>query len=446
MKIVIVGGGAGGLELASKLGKTLGRKGQAEVLLIDRKPTHIWKPLLHEVATGALDAEVDAVSYRAHGYAHGYNFKLGTLEGIDRGRKVIHLAAITDSSGDGDDHPEEILPAREERYDYLVLAIGSVSNDFRIPGVAEHCLFLDAPEQAARFHDKLVGRFLRLNRQLAEGQQAILNVAIVGGGATGVELSAELYKAREWFATYGLQNLQSHHLQISLIEAGPRLLPALLPKISEAVLAELKRLGVNVMLDLQVAQAEAGALVTADGQRIEADIMVWAAGVKAPDFLRQIDGLECNRAGQVLVEPSLQVRGDPAIFALGDCAGFLLSTETTEDGQERQRWVPPRAQSAHQMATTVGKNLQRLQRGKSLKTYSYRDYGSLVSLSEFNAFGTLMGGLTGGSLKIKGRIARMTYISLYRIHQVAIHGWVRMVLLMLSDRINRFIRPRLKVH
>ena len=443
MKIVIVGGGAGGLELASKLGNKLGKKGAAEIVLIDRKPTHIWKPLLHEVAAGSLDAAVDGVSYRAHAYQHGFSFKLGTLQSVDRNRKCIQLAAVTDNS---DTDNEEVLPARDEPYDYLVLAIGSVSNDFGTPGVAEHCRFLDAPEQAIRFHDKLVSRFIHLNRKLTEGSEQHLHVAIVGGGATGVELSAELLKSREWFATYGLQKLQSHHLSISLIEAGPGLLPALRPEISNSVQAELNKLGVKIRLNTQVARAEAGALITRDDERIEADLMVWAAGVKAPEFLRNIEGLECNRAGQLLVGPTLQVQGDEHIFAIGDCAGYLLSTEKMDDGSERQRWVPPRAQSAHQMASVVVKNILAIKAGKPLKTYRYADYGSLVSLSDYSAFGTLMGGLTSGSLKIKGRIARLTYVSLYRMHQLAIHGWFRVILLTLSDRINRFLRPRLKVH
>ncbi len=440
MKIVIVGGGAGGLELASKLGKKLGKKNKAEIVLIDRKPTHIWKPLLHEVAAGSLDSAVDGVSYRAHGYQHSFIFKLGSLQGVDRQRQCIQLAPVHD------DNAQEMLPAREEHYDYLVLAIGSVCNDFATPGVSEHCCFLDTPEQAVRFHDTLVSRFIRLNRKLNEGDEQRLHIAIVGGGATGVELSAELLKAREWFATYGLQQLQSHHLTISLIEAGPRLLPALSPDISNSVQSELDKLGVDIKLDTQVAHAEADCLVTQQGLNIEADLMVWAAGVKAPDFLQQIDGLSCNRAGQLIVEPTLQVQGDSNIFALGDCAGFLLSTETLADGNERQRWVPPRAQSAHQMASTVAKNILALLADKPLKPFRYNDYGSLVSLSDYSAFGKLMGGLTGGSLKVKGRIARLTYVSLYRMHQLAIHGWFRVTLLTLTDRINRFLRPRLKVH
>jgi NADH dehydrogenase len=436
MKVVIVGGGAGGLELATSLGKKLGRKGKAEILLLDRSQVHIWKPLLHEVASGSLDAEVDAVSYRAHAHAHGFHFKLGSLCGIDRERKVIKLDALLDNEG------EEILPPREESYDYLVMAIGSISNDFGIEGVAQHCTFLDGISQANAFQSKLLNHFIRLNRVLEKDEpQRKLHVLIVGGGATGVELSAELFRARQWFANYGLGQVLPEDLQVSLIEAGPRLLPALNEGISAAVHEELLKMGAQVNLSTTIVKAEKGALITKDGSRHEADLMVWAAGVKAPDFLANFDGLETNRANQLLVEPTLQVKGDDSIFALGDCAGCEI---TAADGQTS--WVPPRAQSAHQMASLIAKNIYQIHANKPLKQFNYRDYGSLVSLSDYTAFGRLMGGISSGSLRVEGRIARLAYTSLYRMHQMAIHGWFKTLLMTMMDKINRFIRPRLKLH
>lgn len=436
MKIVIVGGGAGGLELATALGRKLGRKKKAEIVLIDRNQTHIWKPLLHEVASGSLDADLDAVSYRAHAHKNHFEFKLGTLGGVDRDRKVILLDALADEEG------EEILPQREEAYDYLVLAIGSVSNDFGVQGVAQNCIFLDSPTQARRFHQRLVDRFIRLNRELTDGKtDRKLRVAIIGAGATGVELSAELYKAQEWFSTYGLSNITPEHLEVSLIEAGPRLLPALNDRISSGAHQELVKLGVNVRVNTAIVSAKPRRLNTKDGEEISADLMVWAAGVKAPEFLTRIDGLEHNRANQIVVEPTLQAKGDPSIFALGDCAGCPI---TTPDGQ--QRWVPPRAQSAHQMASTVEHNLCAIIKGKSLENFQYKDLGSLVSLSQYTAFGRLMGGLARGGLSLEGKVARMAYVSLYRMHQVAIHGWTRTAVVALADKINHFIRPRFKLH
>ncbi len=436
MRIVIVGGGAGGLELATYLGRRLGRKGKAEVTLIDRNQTHVWKPLLHEVASGSIDAEQDAVTYRAHGRRCGFNFELGNLCSVDPQTKTLHLAALHDEDG------KPILPPRERNYDLLVLAIGSVSNDFHVPGIAEHCIFLDNLSQAERFQHRMVNGFIRLNQEVESGQNdARLRIAIVGGGATGVELAAELYKARQWFATYGLTAITPEHLEVTLIEAGPRLLPALGDRIALGAHQELEKLGVRVRVATAITSASETGFQTGDGEEIPADLMVWAAGVKAPDFLRDIPGLETNRANQLVVRPTLQVKGDDSIFALGDCAGCPV---IGPDGQER--WVPPRAQSAHQMASTVGKNIIALYRNKSLQEFKYEDFGSLVSLSQYSAFGRLMGGLARSGLDLEGRFARYAYISLYRMHQVALYGWIRAGLLMLSDRVGQIVKPHFKLH
>lgn len=431
MKIIVVGGGAGGLELVTKLGKKLGRKGLAEVTLIDRNSVHLWKPLLHEVASGSLDANVEGVSYRAQAHNKGFIFKLGSLAGVDSKEKKIHLEPIYDETG------EEILPSRVLDYDILVLAIGSESNDFAIEGVKEHCFFLDRPSQAIQFQRRLVNQFIRLNKKLEIDPSASLSIAIIGGGATGVELSAELFNARHWFASYGLRNLAHKHLQVTLIEAGPRLLPALSERIAISVQRELKELGLTILLDTQITRAEKKQLITKDGLSISADLMVWAAGVKASPLLTTIEGLETNRINQVIVGPSLQALNNSDIYVLGDCAGFKL---------DDKHWVPPRAQAAHQMASVVAKNIIRSLGNKPPVAFQYRDHGSLVSLSSYTAVGTLMGNLAHGTLNIEGKLARMAYISLYRMHQVALHGWVKTILIAFAERINRVLRPRLKLH
>ena len=432
MKTVIVGGGAGGLELATYLGRKLRKFVQHEVVLIDKNHTHIWKPLLHEVAAGSIDAEVDAVSYRAHGHQHGFRFKLGTFCGLDRDKKIINLAPVFDTDG------EEILPQREEHYDHLVLAIGSSSNDFNVEGVKEHCKFLDSTQQALKFHSRLVNHFIRLNRRLLDDPDAKLNVAIVGGGATGVELAAELFNARNLFSLYGLERVSDKHLNVTLLEAGQRLVPALDEKTSAAVLEDLKKIGTDVHLNTQVARAEKKTFVTTNDERIEADMLLWAAGVKVPEFMGQLEGLESNRINQLVVNDYLQTTNDPSIYAIGDCAGYPLADN---------RWVPPRAQSAHQMASIVGKNILRSIQEKPLVAFKYSDKGSLISLSEFSTLGVLMGNLVrGDTFNVRGRVARIAYISLYRMHQVALHGWLRATVIMIADKINLILRPRLKLH
>ncbi|WP_139684500.1 NAD(P)/FAD-dependent oxidoreductase [Vibrio tasmaniensis] len=427
-KIIVVGGGAGGLELATKLGRTLGRKKRAQITLVDRKASHLWKPLLHEVATGSLDEGVDALSYRAHAKNHCFDFQMGSLNDIDRERKVIALSELTD------EHGELLMPSRELEYDILVMALGSTSNDFNTLGVRDNCIFLDSPEQAHRFRTEMNNQFLKLH---AKNGQGTVDIAIVGAGATGVELSAELHNAVKELRTYGFGDLDSSKLNVNLVEAGERILPALPPRISSAAHSELTKLGVNVRTTTMVTQADADGLTTKDGEKIPAQIMVWAAGIKAPDFMKDIGGLETNRINQLVVKNTLQTTLDDNIFAIGD-----LAQCTQADGS----FVPPRAQAAHQMASCAFSNIIAKLNGRDLKDYIYKDKGSLVSLSRFSTVGSLMGNLTKGSMMVEGRIARMVYISLYRMHQMALHGLIKTSLMMLVGRINRVLRPNLKLH
>lgn len=426
--ILIVGGGAGGLELATKLGRKLGKSGQAEIVLVDKYTSHIWKPLLHEVASGSLDTSTDGVAYSAHGARHHYQFQQGEMVGLDTATRQIVLAPILDETG------RVMVPGRALDYDKLILAVGSVSNDFGTPGVAEHCYFLDTPAQAAKFHRSLIHSFVRVNQ---DKERRDLHIAIVGGGATGVELSAELYHAAALARRYGLPRISAERLKISLLEAGPGLVPALPKRISDVVRKELIRLGVEVLENTRVASAVENGLFTQDGRTIRADLMVWAAGVKAPDFIRELGLFELNRLQQIIVTPELLAKGHLDIFVLGDCCGYQ---------QEDDSWVPPRAQAAHQMASLIADNLLRQRQNKPMKPYVYKDHGSLVNLSRYSTVGNLMGNLTGNTLFIEGRIARFVYISLYRMHQVAIHGWLNGMLMILVEKLNRAVRPKLKLH
>ena len=370
-KIIVVGGGAGGLELVTKLGRKLGRTGKAEVMLVDKNRTHLWKPLLHEVAAGSMDAGLDGLSYRSHAHNHGFNFQLGTLSDINRETKTITLAPMLDEGG------KPMLKERTVKYDILVLAIGSVSNDFGTKGVKEHCIYLDSPKQADHFHDELINRFLQYGEsELSEDNK--VDIAIVGGGATGVELSAELYNAVEHLSAYGFKNLSTDCLRLNLVEAGPRILPALPERLAGMAQQELRELGVNIRTNTKVVEATAEGLKTADGELIPATLMVWAAGIKAPAFLKDIGGLETNRINQLAVKPTLQASRDDSVFVIGDCAYCL---------QENGKPVPPRAQSAHQMASLTYSNIVALLNDKPLKPYVYTDHGSLVSLSRYTTVG-----------------------------------------------------------
>lgn len=431
-QIVVVGGGAGGLELVRKLGWRYGRK-RHDIILIDRNLTHIWKPLLHEVAAGSLDANLDEVGYGGHAVRWGYRFFNGSIESIDRIARTITTAPLLDERG------EEIIGRHSIRYDYLVLAIGGISNDFGVPGVREHAMFLEDRPQADRFRQRLLNACLRTNHAHQTGNtEARVRVSIVGGGATGVELAAELYNAAKALRHYGLEVFDETKLEVSLIEAGPRILPALDETLAATAKYELEKLGVRVLDNTQVVRLADHAVHTGSGAVMDADLIVWAAGVKGADEIRTMSDLELTRGNQIIVRPTLQSANDDRIYALGDCASCMLPG--------RDRPIPPRAQSAHQMASLIFKNLFLAQIGQPLRDFVYQDHGSLVSLSRFSTVGSLMGNLVGGRMRVDGWIARTVYMSLYRMHLIAIHGWWRGVALIMIGHVNQIVRPKLKLH
>ncbi len=431
-RIVIVGGGAGGLELATKLGHKLGKHEKASVTLVDRSRTHIWKPLLHEVATGTLDTEIDGVVYQAHAAKHYFKFQYGSMCSLDREQKRITLAAIPDEKG------IVALPERYVDYDILVIAIGSISNDFGTPGVADNCYMLDSQEQAQRFQRHLLTHFIQAAQNNASAENTgkpAFKVAIVGAGATGVELSAELQHIHELLPVYIKDADINTEISIDLIEAGPRILPALPERISTAAAKELEKLNVTIHTDTRITQVTETAFIDADSTPIEANLKVWAAGVKVPSWVTKL-GLETNNINQIICEPTLASSSDQDIYAIGDCCHILSNGEK----------VPPRAQSAHQMASLVAQNIVLRLKQKEERPFKYRDYGSLINLSRFSTVGSLMGNLMKGSLFIEGLFARTMYLALYRMHQLAIYGYIKGPFIIILGKISKSIRPKMKLH
>jgi NADH dehydrogenase len=431
--IVIVGGGAGGLELATGLGDSLGRKGRALITLIDRMRTHLWKPLLHEVAAGSMDPDQHQLDYLAQARWHHFRFQLGEMDGLDRARHAVAVAPWHDESG------AEIIPRRSIPYDTLVIAVGSHTNDFGTPGARDHALSLDTPRDAERFHQRLLNACLRANAQHEPLRPEQLQVAIIGAGATGVELAAELHKTTRELLAYGLDRINPERdVKFSVIEASPRILPALPERLSKATEELLRALNVQVLTGERVTEVTATGVRTASGKLVPAELVVWAAGIKAPDFLKDIDGLETNRLNQLVVNQTLETTRDPDLFAFGDCA------ECPWPGHPHP--VPPRAQSAHQQASHLVGTFRRRLRGEPPRPWIYRDFGSLVSLGEYSTVGSLMGKLIGGAIFIEGYFARIMYISLYKLHLYALHGFARIFFETLARLITRRTEPRVKLH
>lgn len=429
--IVIVGGGAGGLELATRLGNKLGKRNKARITLLDFNRTHIWKPLLHEVAAGTFDSYENQVEYMAQAKSNYFEYRLGRMYKLDRTKRVVYVEPTYSKDN------EEIIPEREFHYDTLVMAVGSVSNDFGIEGVRDHCMFLDTKQEAQSFQNRLLETYIKANTQAGEAKPGQLDVVIAGAGATGVELSAQLYKVSRLFTAYGLDQINPAQIKIHIIDAADRILSGLPPKLSAATHAELTKLNIDVITEERVVKVEKDKLISHTGRVIPAAIKVWAAGIKAPDFLKDLDGLEVNRINQLVVKQTLQTSEDDNIFALGDCAQC--------EWPEMSSYVPPRAQSAHQQASMLVKSIKARVAGKKLPEFKYKDYGSLVSLGKYSTVGNLMGNLTG-SVMVEGFFARMVYLSLYKLHQLALFGFYRTMMLSIAHTLRSTVHPEIKLH
>jgi NADH dehydrogenase len=429
-KFVIVGGGAGGLELACKLGRKLGPQ---QVMLVDSRLYHIWKPSLHEVAAGTLDIHQEGLSYQMLAHDNGFTYVYGAMTALDSAARQLTVAAITSEGG------ETVLPERRIGYESLVVAVGSTSNYFGVPGAAEHTISLNATEDAERFRLTLLKLLTRAALQKeARHDGGGVDVVIIGGGATGVELAAELREASGVYASYGFGHLDPvRDVRITLLEGAPRILAPLPERVSGAALKLLGERGIKVVTDCRVT-AIAHDHVAVGAQTYPADIVVWAAGIKAPAFLASL-GLPTAKGGQIEVTGALQVKDVPGVYALGDCAHCLGA-----DGKP----VPPRAQAAHQQADYLLETFLRQARGKPPQDqpYAYRDYGSLVSFGQSTSVGSLMGSLRGFSWFVEGFFARMMYVSLHLLHHQAVLGTVRTGVLAVARFLVKRATPLVKLH
>lgn len=422
--IVIVGGGAGGLELATQLGDTLGKSKKAKITLVDQKLTHIWKPLLHEIAAGTMNPNDEETNYFAHAAKHHYEFVSGRLVNVQNQDKTITLHKTMGSKSDQSAKEFDLI------YDTLILAVGSVSNDFNTPGVKEYCHFLDNPNQAVVFQQDLLNLYLDAQNKNIDRE---LHIGIIGAGATGVELSAELVQAKQNFYKYGLNKINPQNVKITLIEGDDRILPALSTNMSEHSLKQLTRMKVEVATSKRVEKVDAEFIYFNDGTKIPAELKVWAAGIKTPQVIQDMQGFEKDRMGRLDVYATLQTKSDPNVFAMGDCAHCILDA--------REAPLGPRAQVASQQATFLAEAMKARIAGKQQPMFIFSDKGSLVSLSENKAVGELL-----GQVNVQGFVAKSMYVSLYRLHQATIYGYAHAGLLTAKDFVTRKIAPKIKLH
>ncbi|WP_306715995.1 NAD(P)/FAD-dependent oxidoreductase [Burkholderia dolosa] len=435
-RIVIVGGGAGGLQLATRLGSTIGRRGRADIVLVDRYPTHFWKPLLHEAASGHRDPASHTIEYAAQAKRHGFRFVQGALQRVDRAAHIATIAAVHDADG------TQVLPPRDVDYDELVLAVGSVTNFFDVPGAARHALPLEHVDHAEEFRRRFLAACTKANHAAEQQPDRCATpvwINVIGAGATGVELAAALRHAIQQLTAYRFNALvPARDVRIRLIEGGPRILPALDVRLSQKMHAQLRALNVDVLTDTRVARVDAHAVATATGEPLASDITIWAAGVAGPAILCELDGIALNRSNQVIVTGTLQTPDDPHVYAFGDCAA-CRSAGTNG-------YLPPRAQVAHQQAVYLSRALARRLAGKPVTRFTFRDAGTVVSLGHAGAAYQAGLGVRSRALIVDGLAAIGLYKFLYRKHLVGVYGPKRALFQSLSDWLQSRNQPSIKLH
>ena len=423
-RVVIVGGGAGGAELAAALGRQSQRL-KLKVSLVDCASQHLWKPRLHEVASGLLGESDDAIPYLALARTNGFRFHLGALVGLDANAKTIAIGPVLTARGD------TLLSERVLKYDTLVLAFGSDVNDFGIPGVREYCHVLDDGERAMAFQRQLLGEAVKVS----EGSNDRLRIGIVGAGATGVELAAELHRAAA--AMHYVGGLMSaDNLVVTLIDVAPRVLAGSAPAVSSFASSALQQLGVSLRLNDEVTRVTPNGFVLKSGETVPCDLRVWASGIIGRPLAANLK-LTLDRSRRIICDASLRCTGADDVYAMGDCAAVA--------NPQTGRPLPATAQVAHQQAAYLCRRLAQRPSQFSVKAFRYRDRGSLVSLGAQS---------TAGEVPIarrrvwtfNGTLPKFAYLSLQIMHRATLIGWRNAVTLMLADGLRRTVAPPVKLH
>jgi NADH dehydrogenase len=363
-RIVILGAGFGGLYAYLHIRKNF-RPSEVEIVLVNRTNHFLFTPLLHEVATGGLGSHQIVESLREIIYDTENDLFVADIKSVDLEKKVVHTSL------------DEIA------YDYLVIATGATSNYFNIPGAQEHTFTLKSLQEAIKIRNYCIDNFEKASKvENHKERRKLLSFAIVGGGATGVEVAGEasdfFYKT---FCKYYCKDVQDEDVNIYLINRGPELLPQFNEYLRKKALQALKKKKVNVMLNKEVTGIEKDHISFKDGSTLDVSNVIWTAGVKAnpPTFLQEV---EEDRSGRLIVDKYLRLKNHEDVFALGDVASFL---------HEEGKPLPMLAQVAVQQAKTLGMNVRLTTKNRPLKPFIYRSKGDLVSIGQWGALGRTVG-------------------------------------------------------
>jgi NADH dehydrogenase len=357
-RVVVVGAGFGGLSATKALAKA-----PVDVVLVDANNYHLFQPLLYQVATAGLDA--DDIAYPARGIFHrqrNVDVVMGRVTGADLAARELHVEGLGPLG-----------------YDSLVLSAGAVTATFGVPGVEEHAFKLKALEDALDLRHHVLRQFEMASIDPALLDDGALTVVIVGGGPTGVELSGGLAELFTRVLAKDFKNLDVRRARVVLVEMTDRVLGTFTRRLSARALRTLRGMGVEVLLGAAVEKVEANAVHLADGRRIPARTLVWAAGVQAAGLGAQL-GLEVTRGGRVVVDRQLEVPGHPDVYAIGDIAGAV---------DEHGTLLPQLAPVAIQAGRHVGRAIVARLEGQSARPFHYRDKGTMATIGRNNGIAQL---------------------------------------------------------
>ncbi|KQT83092.1 FAD-dependent oxidoreductase [Aurantimonas sp. Leaf443] len=425
-RVLVLGGGAGGLELAV----ALARRDDLAVTLVDRVGSHLWKPRLHEFAAGTVDSSLAEMSFYMLAKMRSFRFEEGTVERIDRADRRVHLAAIEGRDG------RPGAAARTLGYDLCVVALGGVTTDFGTPGVAEHAVRLDARRDADRFRESFVTLMIG-----ARASRRPVEIVIVGSGATGTELAAHLrFAERAFFERPARPDEASGGtlLGLTILEAAPEIMPGADEGLRRSVSDRLRSLDVSVRTGARIAAMTAREVRAEDGEVWPADIAVWAAGLVGHPVLARLADFALDGKGRILVDERLRSSVDPAIYVLGDAASL------TPAGAKAP--LPPTAQCASQEAAYLAEAIPAALDGRTPSPFRFADKGRLISLSHAGSVGTISGLVGRNDMLVDGRFAIAAYHSLQRRHQWSVLGPLRGTVAILADAVTPTRGPALKLH
>lgn len=421
-RILVLGGGSGGLELASQLAW----RRELDVILVDRETAHVWKPRLHELAAGTVQTSLAEISFYLLGELRGFHFEQGEVVSIDRQARTVRLAPMVDGEG------RELAAARDLPYDLCVVALGGATPDFGTAGVKEHALRLDGPQDAEEFRRRFIALMVRARETGTPAE-----IGIVGTGPTGTELAAHLRHSEHGFFEPGASPSQGKLLSVTLIEAAPELMPGIDDTLRREITERLRALDVKIVTDAQVSEVTQEEIRTVKGETWPSDLTVWATGLVGNPVLKGLGDFELDRKGRIVVDRWLRSASDRRVLAIGDSAAF------TPEMSDRP--IPPTAQAASQQAAYLVRTIPELAKGRTVRAFEFENKGRLVSLGLAGTVGRAR--LSRGSdLFIDGQFATAAYHALERQHQVRVLGPLRGTLAIATDLLSPAKGPALKLH